>query len=86
MKEVSITIEELNAVINAAVNAALDAREGKKKQTLVSRKACAMRLNVDPSTLWRWNRNGYLKQVKIAGRSWYDEESIRRIERGEREA
>ena len=86
MEEISITIDDLNTKIANAVNAALDAREDKKKTTLVSRKATAMRLHVDPSTLWRWSRVGFLKPVRIAGRLWYSEEAITKIERGEMEA
>lgn len=79
-----MTIDEMNAAIAAAVNAAIDAREAKRNTTLVSRKACAKRLHVDPSTLWRWHRSGYLRGIKISGRTWYAEEAIRAIERGER--
>lgn len=86
MKKITMTIDEMNAAIAAAVNAAIDAREAKRNTTLVSRKACAHRLKVDPSTLWRWNRDGYLRAIKIAGRIWYTEDSIRQIERGERGA
>ena len=80
-----MSIDEFNRAISVAVNAAIDAREAHRKTTLISRKACAQRLHKDPSTLWRWNRDGYLRQIKIAGRSYYSEESILRIERGERE-
>lgn len=83
MEEISMTIDDLNTQIANAVNAALDAREDKKKTTLVSRKAAAMRLHVDPSTLWRWARVGFLQPVRIAGRLWYPEDAIEKIERGE---
>jgi len=78
-----MSIDDLNTQIANAVNAALDARENKKKTTLVSRKAAAMRLHVVPSTLWRWARMGFLKPVRIAGRLWYPEDAIEKIERGE---
>ena len=82
----SISIDDLNVAIASAVNAAMEARDEKRKTTLVSRKATAMRLHVDPSTLWRWSRVGFLKPVRIAGRLWYSEEAITKIERGEMEA
>lgn len=71
----------------SAVQNALDARERKKGETtLISRDAAARRLGVDVSTLWRWNKSGYLKVSTRIGRScWYTEAAIRRVERGERE-
>ena len=84
MEKISMTVDDLNAAIAKAVNDAFAAREGKRGSTLVSRKACAKRLHVAPSTLWRWHRTGYLRAVKLGGRTWYTEESILKIERGER--
>lgn len=85
METINMTIDELNAAISAAVNAALDARESKRRDTLVSRDSCAQRLRVSKSTLWRW-ASGYLVPVRIGNRVWYTEESIRQVERGERNA
>ena len=86
MEKNSIINGDLEAAITSAVNAAIDAREKNRKRTLFSRKATAQRLHVDPSTLWRWDKSGFLRPVKIAGRLWYDEGDIERIERGEIEA
>lgn len=78
-----MTIDELNEVVANAINAALDAREVNKKTLLLSRKAVAKRLHVDVSTLWRWNRSGYLRAHKVGGKIWYYEESVAKLERGE---
>lgn len=86
MEKNSIINEDLAAAITSAVNAAIDAREKNKKRTFVSRKATAQRLHVDPSTLWRWDKSGFLQPVRIAGRLWYDEGDIERLENGEIEA
>ena len=32
---------------------------------LISAKEAAEKLGVVPSTLWRWNKTGYLKKVKV---------------------
>lgn len=86
MEKNSIINEDLAAAITSAVNAAIDAREKNKKRTFVSRKATAQRLHVDPSTLWRWDKSGFLRPLRIAGRLWYDEGDIERLENGEIEA
>ena len=86
MEKITMINEDMNAAITSAVNAALEAREKNRKRTLFSRKATAQRLHVDLSTLWRWARAGFLEPVRIAGRLWYDEGDIERIERGEIEA
>lgn len=87
MEKVLISVDELNAIITGAVQNALDARERKEGETtLISRDVAARRLGVDVSTLWRWNKSGYLKVSTRIGRScWYTEASLKRIERGERE-
>lgn len=33
----------------------------------------------DPSTLWRWEKKGYLQKVKIGNRSYYKEGDLKRI-------
>ena len=75
--------DELSAAISAAVNAALDAREAKKKTVLIQREVAAKRLNVDVTTLWRWQRAGYLPKSKIAGKVYVPEEAIIQLENGE---
>lgn len=87
MEKVIISVNELNDIIAGAVQTALDAHEKKAGETkLISREAAAKRLGVDVSTLWRWDRAGYLRVSTRIGRScWYTEASLRRIENGERE-
>ena len=87
MEKVLVSLDELYAIITSAIQTAFDAREKKEGETtLISRDAAARRLGVDVSTLWRWDRSGYLKVSTHIGRAcWYTEASLRRIERGERE-
>ncbi len=37
------------------------------------------RMSVDPSTLWRWNKRGYLCPVKVGVKNLYRESDINRI-------
>lgn len=36
-------------------------------------------LNVDKSTLWRWNKQGYLKPIEVGGKRRYRMSEINRI-------
>jgi len=41
-------------------------------------------LDVDKSTLWRWNKNGYLKPFEIGGKRRYRMSDIKKILEGGR--
>ena len=58
-------------------------RERKLKGEKISRKAVARRLGKDTSTLWRWNKSGYLKAYHQGATVFYWEADIRKIENGE---
>ena len=45
--------------------AGMDAPEGKR---FITRKETARLLHVNYTTLWRWNKQGYLRSRKIGGR------------------
>ena len=57
-------------------------REREESDTLVSAKDVSKRLGKDMSTLHRWNKNGYLKFVKVGGINYYHERDVREIEKG----
>ena len=40
------------------------------------------KLNIVPSTLWRWNKRGYLVPVKVGGENRYKSTDIARILEG----
>lgn len=42
----------------------------------------AKRLEVDASTLWRWNQTGYLKKVKRGSKVFYKESDINALMEG----
>ena len=59
-------------------------REKELRGTKISRKAAAKRLGKDTSTLWRWDKSGYLKAYHQGASVFYWEADVRRIENGER--
>ena len=76
--------DKMKLLVEQAVEKALANYLAPNKQVLVSRKAAAIRLGVDVSTLWRWDKSGYLPVTVRRGKFVsYSEEAIRRLESGE---
>lgn len=66
------------------IDQALERLESKKKVVMLNREAVARRLHISMSTLWRWDRSGYLKAVRYGRAVWYRLTDIEALERGER--
>lgn len=76
--------DKMKLLVEQAVEKALTNYLAPNKQVLVSRKAAAIRLGVDVSTLWRWDKSGYLPVTVRRGKFvYYSDEAIRRLESGE---
>lgn len=75
--------EKMRTMIEEAVANAIAPYLAPQKRVLLTREAVSQRLNVDKSTLYRWDRSGYLSvSAHIGGRCFYDEAAIRRLESG----
>ena len=48
----------------------------------VTPQEAARQLNVSGTTLWRWNNNGYLKNVKIGRMTYYRQSDLDAIKQG----
>lgn len=76
--------ERLRQLIEEAVSRAVARFMEPKNPKLISREEAAQRLKVDISTLWRWDKVGYLPVASRIGKHvYYSEEAIQRIEAGE---
>ena len=51
----------------------------KKSERYLSTAEVSKMLSVDLSTLWRWNKNGYLTHKKIGTKNRYLESDIQRL-------
>lgn len=56
--------------------------ERPKEENLLSVKETAEKLGVEPGTLWRWDRQGYLKKVKIGRVVRYKESDVLKLLEG----
>lgn len=76
----SIQFEEM---LQKAVEIAISKQKENTSNVLLKRESTAARLGVDLSTLWRWDRSGYLKPVRIGRSVYYRLSDIEARERGE---
>ncbi len=56
----------------------------KKTATFLTRETVLETLNVAPSTLWRWQKSGYLVPVNVGGQRRYKSTDINEILEGKR--
>lgn len=82
MAQIIMDEDDLRRIIMEVVSSAL-ARNDNHAVTYLSRREVASRLKVDVSTLWRWQRSGYLVPVRVGARVLYPTTLIEQYERGE---
>ena len=82
---ISITIgtNDLLQFANHLIKSAKEELENtiiaKQKETYVKPDEASRQLHVDRSTLWRWNKIGYLTPVEVGGKRLYKQSDIDRI-------
>lgn len=76
------TTIEIEEIVQKAVEAAIS-KNKEATNVLLHREATAARLGVDLSTLWRWDRSGYLRPVRLGRTVYYRLADIEARERGE---
>ena len=78
-----MTSVQFEEIIKKAVEIAISQQKKSTSNILVKRETTAARLGVDLSTLWRWDRSGYLRPVRIGRAVYYRLSDIEARERGE---
>jgi len=75
-----ITANDLQEVINYTVTTTRKELEqiiiDEKSEVYLSPKEVSKMLDVDPSTLWRWGKRGYLVPLEIGGKRKYRKSDI----------
>lgn len=77
-----VSQDDLEHVVQKAIGQLLDQRENKPEVYLTAEET-AKRLKVDRSTLWRWNKEGYLVSTKVGSKVRYKLSDVERIQKGE---
>jgi hypothetical protein len=84
---ISIPVQDLvfaNERLVEKTIADLEKKLAEKRETIYFTKDQVLaKLNVAPSTLWRWQKRGYLLPVKVGGENRYRSTDIDKILEGE---
>jgi excisionase family DNA binding protein len=77
---ITINAGQLLEVVNYAISKTRAEFEAKRApEQYLTRKQAAEMLDVDLSTLWRWNKDNYLCAVEVGGKRKYKLSDINRI-------
>lgn len=70
------------AILDEAKKMAEEAEKKRKEKLLTENEVCKL-LDVTHTTLWRWNRDGYLSMRKIGRRNMWAQSDIDRLTKEE---
>ena len=76
-----VSLEDFASVVECAVAKAMTS--SKPKEIFLTVDEAASRLGVSRSTLWRWDKEGYLKKIKRGKKITYRFSDVERIINGE---
>ena len=83
---VAIGLDDLRTIINETVlntkKELQDTIRNDKEETFLTINQVAEMLSVDKSTLWRWNKTGYLKHIETGGGRRYKRSSVKAVING----
>ena len=57
-------------------------KEEPQEENYLTAKETAEKLGVDVSTLWRWDKSGYLKKIKLGNAIRYRESDVTKLMEG----
>ena len=76
-----VSPEDFASAVECAVAKAMT--NSKPKETYLTVDEAALRLGVSRSTLWRWDKEGYLTKIKRGKKNTYRLSDVERIINGE---
>ena len=80
--QIVVSRDDLEEAIRAVVGEILTEKEEASRDARITKAAARERLKVDDTTLWRWDKCGYLKAIHIGRSVYYREADIKRLEEG----
>lgn len=80
--QIVVSHDDLEEVIRTVVGEILTQKEEESVDARITKAAARERLKVDDTTLWRWDKCGYLKALHIGRSVYYREADIKRLEEG----
>ena len=76
-----VTPTQLREFAEEIISSALSAKK-QEDTTLLTANEVAENLGVDKSTLWRWEKSGYLTPIRIGSKIRYKQSEVELIKRG----
>ena len=76
-------VEANKRLVETAISGLERAVSAKDSAVLLTREQVMQKLNVVPSTLWRWQKRGYLVPLRVGGENRYRSTDIDKILEGE---
>ncbi len=78
-----VSADDLRDVVSGILEEVISAsKDEKRDESLVTIKQASALLDVDRSTLWRWEKEGYLKPVRIGRKVRYPMYAVEAIKKG----
>lgn len=82
--QVVVSLADLNEFFEEKISEAVASRGQEKEEKYLSVDEVCEALKVSSNTLWRWNKNGYLKPNKVGRKSFYLLSDIDRLRKNKR--
>lgn len=79
---VMVTLDDLRIILKEAALAAIPVGQENPANDYMSRKEVLALLGIDSSTLWCWEKTGYIKSFPFGGRKRYRREDVEAIRTG----
>jgi len=77
-----LSASDLEAVVRKIFNEEADRRKAEEDSRTLTATEVAQRLNVDPSTLYRWRKSGRLTGSRVGREYVYREQDVNRLFKG----
>ena len=79
---VTVKLDDLRAILKEAAGTLRPAPQEQPAEEFLSRKEVLATLRIDSSTLWCWEKTGYIKSYPFGGRKRYRREEVEAIRTG----
>lgn len=79
-----LSAADLESVVRKLINEEADRRKAEEESRMMTTSEVARRLNVDPSTLYRWRKTGRLIGARVGKEYLYREQDVNRQLKGGR--
>lgn len=80
----TVTLDDLRTILNEAAKSTKPAAQEEAAEEFLSRKEVLALLKIDSSTLWCWEKTGYIKSYPFGGRKRYRREDVEAIRTGKK--